>query len=214
MSWTDRLSESYYGINILNSPELQQFYQKELDHICQGRDVLDLGCGDGTLQSLIPHRHWVNVDPFTRRPDLVIKKDAIAYLQDLKPGSFDVILSCFALHHFYTPSFRELVISALAKEGLFINFAISRSSPIHSDEDFNRVFFGKGFSEDTLKYDKVRRVKVDIKISAEEFAYFIRERSWSNLAKMSDREISYLLERIPQDLERITLTIKIGIIRK
>lgn len=214
MSWTDRLSESYYGINILNLPEVQQFYKKEFDPICQGRDVLDLGCGDGTLHRLIPHRNWVNVDPFTRRPELVIKKDAIAYLQDLTPGSFDVILCCFAIHHFYTPGFRELVISALANGGQFINLSISRSSPLYSDGDFNRVFFGKGFSEDTLIYDMVRRVNVVINISAEEFAYFIRERSWSNLAKMTHGEIAYLLERIPNDLEMITFTIKIGIIRK
>jgi 2-polyprenyl-3-methyl-5-hydroxy-6-metoxy-1,4-benzoquinol methylase len=214
MSWSDGLSDSYYKINILNSPELLHFFQKELYGICQDRNVLDLGCGDGTLHTLIPHRHWVNVDLFTKRPDLVIKKDAILYLQEQKPSSFDVILCCFALHHFYTPQFRELVMFPLSNNGQFINFSISRTSPLFSDGGFNRVFFGKGFSDDTLRYDMIRRESVAIKINAKNFSHFIRERSWSNLAKMSDGEITYLLERIPKGLDMITLTIKIGMLEK
>ena len=216
MTWNPVQTTSYNKFNLLKAPEIIHFYQSYLGPICRGKNVLDIGCGDGGLKKIINHRNWINVDPYTSNTDLVIKRDAIAYMKDVKKSSFGVIICCFAIHHFITTDFRRILVNCLEKHGQFINFSISPRSTLFGDIEFNRKFFMKGFSRvDTLiRPDTHSTISIDIAISYNSFYKFIQRRSWSNLTITSDTEIDYLLSRIPKGLKKISLTIDILKIQK
>ena len=215
MTWSDSLSDRYCAVmNIMRSLEMRDFYRRVLDPICAENKILELGCGDGQLSTMIQHRRWTNVDPFTSHPDVVIQKDAVAYLESAEPSSVGVVLCCFALHLFATPDIAQLVASVLEPGGRFINLSLSRRSPLFGDASFNHAFFGRGFCGRPLgplfcSSSQPSRHSIDIDMSCQDFSQFIQNRSWSNLALMSDAEIKYLLEKVPADLSAITLTIKV-----
>ncbi len=99
----------------------------EVAHIDAGHDVLDIGCGTGTL-ALLTHKmcpsarvKGVDIDP--RILDIARRKIARAHAPielrqgsatnpPFEPGSFDRILTSLMLHHLTTPQKQETFASA------------------------------------------------------------------------------------------------------
>jgi len=94
----------------------------ELARIAPGHDVLDLGCGTGTLALLVketcPGAHVVGLDIDPRILEIARRKveraradvrleQGSATAPPLPPASFDRVLTTLMLHHLTTPQKRE-----------------------------------------------------------------------------------------------------------
>jgi ubiquinone/menaquinone biosynthesis C-methylase UbiE len=99
----------------------------ELANINPGHDVLDIGCGTGTLallvQSMRPSAHvtGVDIDPrilaiarkkITRAGAPIEVHQGSATAPPFPPASFDRILTSLMLHHLTTPQKRETFAAA------------------------------------------------------------------------------------------------------
>jgi len=125
--------------------------------------ILDLGSGDGRLLALVladrPDAEAVALDfsaimldrlreRFAPNPRVrVVEHDLSTPLQDL--GSFDAIVSSFAIHHVIHPRKRELyseIFAHLNPGGVFCNFEHVASPTAHLHNNF---LFAIGYTPET-----------------------------------------------------------------
>jgi tRNA (cmo5U34)-methyltransferase len=125
--------------------------------------ILDLGSGDGRLLALVladrPHAEAVALDfsatmldrlrhRFAPNPRVrVVEHDLSVTLPDL--GSFDAIVSSFAIHHVIHPRKRELyaeIFARLNPGGVFCNLEHVASPTAHLHNEF---LFSIGYTPET-----------------------------------------------------------------
>lgn len=115
------------------------------------RSVLDIGCGPGTVLSLISMKGDVELHGIDLSPEMIrIAQDRLGGRADIRLGdsetlpwdknSFDVIISIASFHHFPTPKKSLAEIHRVIKpEGYVIIADISSFSPLRQLE--NLLFY-------------------------------------------------------------------------
>ena len=212
--WNNNLTTAYEQHNILNRPEFIYYQQEYFRQHCLDKDILELGGGNGNLGDILKSNKWVNVDPYSNS-DHIIKQDAISYLENCSE-KYDLVITCFSLHHFMVPNIKTLISKVLKPGGYFINSQISPQSEFFGNEHFNRLFFSRGFpttptistsTTNNFKFHEKTEQTITLKLGYQEMLNFIRQRSWSNLVEMSPSEVSNLISYLPNDLSLLNITV-------
>lgn len=202
--WDSNLSERYKSYNILIP-----IYQTISNIICEGEvnRVLDIGCGDAYLSCLLPDLEWTNLDKYP--PDKTYSPIICESIDDyLKTTNkkYDVVVSCFAVHHFYYPDLMVDIKNILLPNGRILFFSILPNSDLFGDEEFNSLFFSRGFSVISLDIP-YEIIYVNVSIESETFKQFLKKKCWSHLDLFSEKQIQRMIEKVPNNLSSLRFMI-------
>lgn len=202
--WDSELSERYNSYNIL-----KPIYQTISNIISDGpvEKVLDLGCGDAYLSSLLPELEWTNLDKYP--PDQsyspIICQSIPEYLKTT-PKRYDVVVSCFAVHHFYYPNLMTDIQNVLQPNGRILFFSILPSSDLFGHQEFNSLFFSRGFSVISLGIP-YEILQINISVKSDRFKQFLKCKGWSHLGLFSEKQLQRMIEMVPNNLLSLRLRI-------
>jgi ubiquinone/menaquinone biosynthesis C-methylase UbiE len=132
--YSPRLSKNYSDFREKLNP-VDIFFLKQLTSLVKSKDVLDIGCGNGTflfeIENFMPRR-IVGIDNSTTMVDLANEearlRNSMASLKVMdaenlhfSDNTFDLIVSTFTIHHFIDlERFFHSVSSILRPNGLFM----------------------------------------------------------------------------------------------
>jgi SAM-dependent methyltransferase len=217
--WNNQLSSNYQKVDILKKSGVYQCIVKRLLSLRDGIEgvqrVLDLGCGSGYISALLPNCAFTNVDPYPPKKchGVVIESGVREYLDGIYM-EYDIVLCLFSLHHFYYNGWLEDVEKVLVKGGVCMIYTIDKDSGWFGDDEFNRVFFSRGFESHPIELvNRIERETMDVygSINRGEMVEWLRSRSWSHLNMMSNDEIEFMVGLVPQGEFTIHLRVEVYI---
>lgn len=217
-----------YGIsNPLDNPLFRERLHQYLIPYCKGKRLVELGCGNGDLYHSLKSetKEWIPVDPYPppNSTKKIVKLTAKDYLLSIKPNHLEMVLCPFSYHHF-GDSIHEILLNRLGKQSSCLILSISRHSPWFNNDEWNHLFFSKGFESDIfqnlkglVKHQKKMRYRktywtFQIPFSSYQMSIFIKSQGWSHLD--NKYQIEQLLKGIPKDLNEIGLIITVREILK
>ena len=117
-----------------------------------------------------------------------------------------MVISCFAVHHFYYPDLMVDIQNILQPNGRILFFGILPNSHLFGDPEFNSLFFSRGFS--VLPLDmSYEIIEVDINIESDRLKQFLKYKGWSHLDLFSENKLQRMVEMVPYNLTTISLRI-------
>merc|ERR1719359_1811221 len=134
--WHSGTADAYDQHNLLDHPAIWKGLVEFLRPYTKGKTVVDLGCADGRLSTLIEARECINVDPYPPpNPQRdIIKMDGVEYLDSREDDSLDVVVTCYSVHFMDRAKLEQQLRRVLRKGGTAIHVNVSAKSPFFEDE--------------------------------------------------------------------------------
>ncbi|CAJ1375338.1 unnamed protein product [Effrenium voratum] len=215
-TWDSATAEAHVKYNISDHSCIWDEIARHCMPFAEGKDVADLGAGDGTLGKLLPQAgKMTNVDPFPPEDCAakILKSDGVEFLRSQPDQSLDLVVATFAVHFMDRASLDKELGRVLKPTGRAIWFSFSQSSVLFGSEEFNSIYYSVGFSQDgsgTAGSSAPTTVlKIDRPATSANLRNHVAHRCHSNLKQMPEHMISKLLALIPEDLQALDIRLDV-----
>mmetsp|Transcript_41559 Transcript_41559/g.65957 ORF Transcript_41559/g.65957 Transcript_41559/m.65957 type:complete len:243 (+) Transcript_41559:101-829(+) len=209
-------AEAYELHNLFDKTYYETIVTK-LTPYAKNRCVVDLGAADGRIGGMLENiaEQVINVDPYpaVKCYSPVIKMEGVEYLRTCRPHSLDLVFSVGTLGYLNAKDLQDECERVLKRDGKAIHITVSRQTPFFGHDNFNDMFFSKGWGPGG--HQKPARpvppytIPISIKFDARSMQNFITGKAWSNLELFSAQELNEMVAMIPDALSEVEVYLNV-----